>query len=117
MKIFLQFDSKCKIGKLESKVNCLNHRKILLFLFYFSDAYSSTLSALYAKFLVVLGVAFPVTDILSPAAPTAFFQTFYLYLYTVSMLFVLFIYVVHIRQKAVLKKCEFQFKVIQRCLK
>lgn len=58
------------------------------------------LSAFYAKLLVVLGVAFPVTDILSWRAPTSFYQGFYLYLYLGSVGFVAFMYVAHLRTRA-----------------
>lgn len=64
------------------------------------DALSTTLSAFYAKFLVVLGVAFPVTDILSQKAPASFYQGFYLYLYIVSVAFVIYIYAGHLRTRA-----------------
>lgn len=58
------------------------------------------LSAFYAKILVVLGIAFPVTDILSWRAPTSFYQGFYLYLYLGSVFFVAFMYVAHLRTRA-----------------
>lgn len=58
------------------------------------------MSALYAKLLVVLGIAFPVTDILSNDAPPSFYQGFYLYLYLVSFLFVGFMVVSNWRQRA-----------------
>ncbi|KAG4074262.1 hypothetical protein HA402_008671 [Bradysia odoriphaga] len=64
------------------------------------DALSTTLSAFYAKFLVVLGIAFPVTDILSQKAPPSFYQGFYLYLYIGSVAFVVYMYAGHLRTRA-----------------
>ncbi len=64
------------------------------------DALSTTLSAFYAKFLVILGVAFPVTDILSQKAPPSFYQGFYLYLYCGSVAFVVYMYAGHLRTRA-----------------
>lgn len=59
------------------------------------------LSALYAKVLFVLGIAFPVTDILSTTARTSksFYQGFYLYLYLTSVLFVIFVYSTHLKNR------------------
>lgn len=66
-----------------------------------SDALSTALSALYAKVLVVMGIAMPVTEILSSKIPTKVYQGFYLYLYTGSICFVCFVYAVHMRTRAV----------------
>ncbi|XP_055586020.1 proton channel OtopLc-like isoform X2 [Uranotaenia lowii] len=63
------------------------------------DHFSTALSALYAKLLIVLGIAFPITDVVSDQAPENFFQVFYLYLYLMSMAFVCFIYVTQYRQR------------------
>ncbi|XP_045526888.1 proton channel OtopLc-like isoform X2 [Pieris brassicae] len=65
------------------------------------EALSKALSALYAKLLVVLGLAFPVTEVIANGVPDAYYQGFYLYLYLVSLLFVIFQYVNLMRQKAV----------------
>ncbi|CAH0759135.1 unnamed protein product [Diatraea saccharalis] len=64
------------------------------------EALSKALSALYAKLLVVLGLAFPVTEVIADV-PDAYYQGFYLYLYLVSVLFVIFQYANIMRQKAV----------------
>lgn len=63
------------------------------------DALTTALSAFYAKLIVVLGIAFPVTDILGAKAPNVFYQGFYLYLYIVSVLFVGFMYMTRVRSK------------------
>lgn len=63
------------------------------------NAITGVLSAFYAKVIVVLGIAFPVTDILAVKAPNAFYQGFYLFLYLGSIGFVVFMYVDHLRTK------------------
>lgn len=63
------------------------------------NALTSALSAFYAKLMVVLGIAFPVTDILAIKAPNAFYQGFYLYLYIGSVSFVAFMYADHVRTR------------------
>uniref|UniRef100_A0A1B0CCI9 Uncharacterized protein n=1 Tax=Lutzomyia longipalpis TaxID=7200 RepID=A0A1B0CCI9_LUTLO len=63
------------------------------------DAISTALSALYAKLIVVLGIALPVTDILSVRGHASFYQGFYLYLYLVSVAFVTYMYVAHVRSR------------------
>ncbi|XP_025831814.1 proton channel OtopLc-like isoform X3 [Agrilus planipennis] len=65
------------------------------------DALTKILSALYAKLLVVLGMAFPITEIISPNVRPFFYQGFYLYLYLGSILFVAYMYGSLIKEKAV----------------
>ncbi|XP_055685219.1 proton channel OtopLc isoform X3 [Lutzomyia longipalpis] len=65
------------------------------------DALSTALSALYCKLLVVMGIAMPVTEILSSRIPPNFYQGFYVYLYAVSIAFVIFVYASHVRTRAV----------------
>lgn len=64
-----------------------------------NDALTSTLSAFYAKVLVVLGFSFPITDVLTEKAPNKFYQGFYLYLYIGSIVFVAFMYIDHLRSR------------------
>lgn len=52
--------------------------------------------------VVIMGIALPVTEILSNRIPAEFYQGFYVYLYVVSISFVVFVYVTQLRQKAVL---------------
>lgn len=63
------------------------------------DALTTALSAFYAKLIVVLGIAFPVTDILGAKAPNVFYQGFYLYLYIVSVIFVAIMYATRLRSR------------------
>lgn len=51
--------------------------------------------------VVILGIAMPVTEILSNRIPAEVYQGFYVYLYAVSISFVVFVYVSQLRQKAV----------------
>lgn len=63
------------------------------------DQIATALSAFYAKLIVVLGIAFPVTDVIGVKAPIAFYQGFYLYLYIISVSFVAFMYFARLRCK------------------
>uniref|UniRef100_V5G3P9 Otopetrin-2 n=1 Tax=Anoplophora glabripennis TaxID=217634 RepID=V5G3P9_ANOGL len=65
------------------------------------DSLTIILSALYAKLLVVLGMAFPITEIISKDVQPFFYQGFYLYLYLGSISFVAYMYASLIREKAV----------------
>ncbi|EFA01890.1 proton channel OtopLc [Tribolium castaneum] len=65
------------------------------------DALTVILSALYAKLLVVLGMAFPITEIISKDVRPFFYQGFYLYLYLGSITFVAYMYATFVREKAV----------------
>lgn len=49
-------------------------RNMIEFLFDCSDALSKALSALYAKLLVVLGLAFPVTEVIATGVPSGYYQ-------------------------------------------
>ena len=62
---------------------------------------SLALSALYAKVIFVMGIAFPVTDILSTRAQASknFYQGFYLFLYLTSVAFVIFVYSTHLKNR------------------
>ncbi|CAG0916537.1 unnamed protein product [Notodromas monacha] len=50
------------------------------------------LSAMYGKLLVVLGFAFPLSEVISSHIPYSFYEAFYLYLYIGCIVFLLFIY-------------------------
>lgn len=81
----------------------------------FSDALSTALSALYAKIVVIIGIALPITELLSQRIPAGVYQGFYVYLYFVSISFVVFIYAAQLKKRAVLgvikdyRKCLFGF--------
>lgn len=65
-----------------------------------NDALSTALSALYAKFIVILGISLPLTEILSHRLSPVFYQMFYLFLYAGSCCFVGFVYLSRIRMKS-----------------
>ncbi|CAK1578203.1 unnamed protein product [Parnassius mnemosyne] len=64
------------------------------------DALATTLSALYGKLLVVMGVAFPMAEVISTYIPPSFYEGFYLYLYIGSMVFLLYMYAALLRDKS-----------------
>ncbi|KAF7381352.1 proton channel OtopLc-like isoform X1 [Vespula maculifrons] len=63
----------------------------------------STVSMLYAKLLIVIGFALPVTASVSHKVPIALNQGFYLYLYLGSVTFVITMYASMLKDKAVKK--------------
>lgn len=56
------------------------------------DSVIRVLSAIYAKLLVVMGISFPLSEVISPYVPPSFFVGFYLYLYTGSIVFLIYAY-------------------------
>lgn len=56
------------------------------------DALATLFSALYGKLLVVMGIAFPMAEVISTYIPPSFYEVYYLYLYVGSMLFLFFMY-------------------------
>ncbi|XP_069675448.1 proton channel OtopLc-like isoform X2 [Periplaneta americana] len=65
-----------------------------------TDALTTTLSALYGKLLVVMGIAFPMAEVISTYIPPSFYEGFYLYLYFGSMVFLLYMYAMLLRERA-----------------
>ncbi|KAF4523613.1 hypothetical protein B566_EDAN014587 [Ephemera danica] len=65
------------------------------------DALTAGLSALYAKLLFVLGMAFPVAEVISDKVPKSFDQGLYLYLHIVSLAFMIYMYATLMRDKSV----------------
>lgn len=59
---------------------------------------TSALSILYCKLMVILGIALPITQLLTNEVPNAFYQSFYIYLYALSILFVFFVYGISFHQ-------------------
>ncbi|XP_049810138.1 proton channel OtopLc-like [Schistocerca nitens] len=64
------------------------------------DALTTILSGLYAKLLVVLGVAFPMAETISAHVPASFYEGFYVFLYAGSMLFLLLLYCCLLKERA-----------------
>ncbi|KAG5678088.1 hypothetical protein PVAND_007790 [Polypedilum vanderplanki] len=67
-----------------------------------NDALSTALSALYAKIVVIIGIALPITEVLSGRIPSTVYQGFYVYLYFISIAFVVFIYAAQLKNKAMM---------------
>ncbi|XP_046141571.1 proton channel OtopLc-like isoform X3 [Osmia bicornis bicornis] len=61
------------------------------------DALATTFSALYGKLLVVMGIAFPMAEVISTYIPPSFYEGFYLYLYFGSMIFLVYTYTTLLR--------------------
>ena len=57
-------------------------------------------SALYCKVLIILGLAFPMAEVISNNVPRGFYQLFYVYLFMGSLAFLLFISIDLLRTKA-----------------
>lgn len=47
---------------------------------------------MYAKILIILGLAFPLSEVLSDAISSNYYQIFYVYLMLASLLFLIFFY-------------------------
>ncbi|XP_065364652.1 proton channel OtopLc isoform X2 [Calliphora vicina] len=67
-----------------------------------NDAISSALSATYCKLLVLLGVCLPITEVITEQIPTYVYQGFYVYLYSLSITFVVFVYVSAFRNRTII---------------
>ncbi|KAB7496674.1 Otopetrin-2 [Armadillidium nasatum] len=65
-----------------------------------NDALIVCVSALYAKLLVVMGMAFPIAEIISNDVPLIFYNSFYLYLYFGSIFFLIYAYIFLLRTKS-----------------
>ncbi|KAH1019497.1 hypothetical protein HUJ04_009309 [Dendroctonus ponderosae] len=66
-----------------------------------NNGFTIILSALYAKLLVVLGIAFPITEVISDEVHAFYYQGFYLYLYLGSIVFITYEYVTFVKERAV----------------
>ncbi|XP_076344781.1 proton channel OtopLc-like isoform X2 [Tachypleus tridentatus] len=58
------------------------------------------LSAVYAKLLVVMGICFPLGEVISHRIPVSYYEGFYLYLYFGSILFLFYVYVFLLRRES-----------------
>lgn len=56
------------------------------------DGLTFVLSALYAKLLVIIGLCFPMAEVISHRIPIGWYEGFYLYMYLGSVLFLLVTY-------------------------
>lgn len=87
------------------------------YFYFFSDALQATVSALYCKMLVILGLAFPMSEVMSAKVPRGFYQLFYVYLFLGSLLFLIYIYIDLVRTKtkvAVHKRRNWISKIVKK---
>ncbi|KAH9383482.1 hypothetical protein HPB48_024991 [Haemaphysalis longicornis] len=70
------------------------------------DSLVIMLSALYAKLLVIMGICFPLAEVISKRIPVSFYEGFYLYLYFGSIAFLLYVYVFLLRHDKVNSKLD-----------
>lgn len=78
-----------------------------------NDALTTALSAFYAKLIIVVGIALPIVDVLTPNTIKEVYKGFYFYLYLGSIAFVAFMHVDLVRSRRLLaaqtnesKKCS-----------
>lgn len=64
-----------------------------------NDALTTALSAFYAKLIVVVGIAFPIVDVLTPNTIKEVYKGFYFYLYIGSIAFVAFMHIDLVRSR------------------
>ncbi|XP_075154948.1 otopetrin-like b isoform X1 [Haematobia irritans] len=67
-----------------------------------NDAISAALSATYCKLLVLLGVCLPITEVITEQIPTYVYQGFYVYLYALSIIFIVFVYISAFRNRTLI---------------
>ncbi|ODM93811.1 Otopetrin-2 [Orchesella cincta] len=65
-----------------------------------NHSFGLVLSALYAKLLIVMGIAFPLSEVMSTYIPAAYYDGFYLYLYFGSILFMIWVFGYIVRERA-----------------
>ena len=58
------------------------------------------MTALYCKILVILGLAFPMAEVISEKVPRGYYQIFYVYLFLGSLVYLLVIYIDLIKVKS-----------------
>ena len=64
-----------------------------LFELYCSDSLQKAVTALYAKVLIILGLALPLSEVISANIAPEYFQLFYVYLFLGSLLYLIFVYI------------------------
>ncbi|XP_035213549.1 proton channel OtopLc-like isoform X2 [Stegodyphus dumicola] len=81
-----------------------------------SDSLLIMLSGIYAKLLVVMGICFPVAEVISKKIPVSYYEGFFLYLYGGSISFLLFMYCFILRSERCCKSLVCK-KGINSCLR
>ncbi|XP_076362780.1 proton channel OtopLc-like isoform X2 [Tachypleus tridentatus] len=70
------------------------------------DGLLKMLSAVYAKLLVVMGVCFPLGEVISHRIPVSYYEGFYLYLYFGSIAFLFYVYIFLLRHQKTVEKSK-----------
>lgn len=81
------------------------------------DAMIVMLSAVYAKLLVVMGICFPLAEVISHKIPISFYEGFYLYLYLGSIAFLVYVYLFLLRSGSQKKKAKNSFSLFRSIMK
>ncbi|CAL4067730.1 unnamed protein product, partial [Meganyctiphanes norvegica] len=80
-----------------------------------NDSLIACLSALYGKLLVVMGMAFPMAEVISTEkVPFTFYIGFYLYLYIGSILFLVYVYLFLLRTTTIPPPIKSKFRSLSR---
>ncbi|ESO93944.1 hypothetical protein LOTGIDRAFT_228650, partial [Lottia gigantea] len=86
-----------------------SHRRLSFNLIFNSPVVDSlfvNLSGLYAMLLIILGTILPVSEVFTSIQRPYLFQGFYIYLYGVSVLFILFIYILVLKSPSCKRGCS-----------
>lgn len=75
------------------------------------------LSGVYAKLLMVMGICFPLGEVISKSIPISYYEGFYLYLYIGSISFVIFVYVFLLRRERESHKISTFSRIVHTILK
>jgi hypothetical protein len=62
------------------------------------DGLTLVMSALYAKILIIIGLCFPMAEVISHRIPIGWYEGFYLYLYLGSVLFLVVTYTLRLKK-------------------
>ncbi|KAG8196240.1 hypothetical protein JTE90_023798 [Oedothorax gibbosus] len=79
-----------------------------------NDTLALMLSAVYAKLLVVMGISFPLAEVISHKIPASYYEGFYLYLYLGSIAFLIYVYLFVLRSESPTSKANTFFKQVLR---
>ena len=66
----------------------------------FRDSLQAVITALYCKILVILGLAFPMAEVISENVPKGYYQLFYVYLFMGSLIYLFTVYVDLLKTRA-----------------
>ncbi|XP_042896572.1 proton channel OtopLc isoform X2 [Parasteatoda tepidariorum] len=79
-----------------------------------NDSLVIMLSAVYAKLLVVMGISFPLAEVISHKIPASYYEGFYLYLYLGCIVFLIYVYLFLLRSESSNNKAQSFFKQVMK---